>query len=599
MRFVFLLFLIFSLSSCKKYTLTTDVYPESSGSVNPSKGIYKKKSLVTVEAIPKENFKFVKWGLNPIVGYGDNTNPLQFNIFEDITLVAEFELIDEDGDGIPDNLDDCPNSPPGVIVNSDGCALSQKDTDGDGVTDDKDNCDDTPEGEDVNENGCSDSQKDTDGDGVTDDKDTCNDTPEGEDIDENGCSDSQKDSDGDGVTDDKDLCPDTPLGVNVDENGCSLYGDLTKILTFGSYVTETDENTFKTFTKIPATSVFVNEGLQGIMGFDFDSDGNAYFVHNYRGGGYFFRMLPDNNNILSFDIREDNGHENVKVWMRSGYRDYHPDNIVYHNGDIYFTNAYSDTQLKKFNKSDLLGTTSNSVTVSNYSTGVSGGGLGYAMEHIDINQSGVLYAVGQNSNNKMCIFKKDVNSFSTSGNNTLTTLVEDIDSHFNLGFTYSGASHYDYVSDIKLSDNYIYISYFHPHSNDPAVGNPYNRVLKVSINDLNDYEIIDIPDVATYTNNNLAEDWTTTYKYNSLSVIDDNRFVLSSGGLGKLYYYDGSQVIDISNETSSSFERPIAIQYYDGYIYLIDESQTLKNCEVFANGTFCYADFYFYRIKLN
>ena len=83
-----------------------------------------------------------------------------------------------------------------------------------------------------------------------------------------------------------------------------IYGDVTKILTFGTYVTETGGNTFKTFTKIPATSVFVNEGLQGIMGFDFDSDGNAYFVHNYRGGGYFFRMLPDNNNVLSFHMKE-------------------------------------------------------------------------------------------------------------------------------------------------------------------------------------------------------------------------------------------------------------------------------------------------------
>ena len=75
------------------------------------------------------------------------------------------------------------------MVDANGCSNSQKDTDGDGVTDDMDQCPDTPNGEAVDANGCSDSQVDTDEDGVTDDMDQCPDTPNGE---ANGCSDSQE-----------------------------------------------------------------------------------------------------------------------------------------------------------------------------------------------------------------------------------------------------------------------------------------------------------------------------------------------------------------------------------------------------------------------
>ena len=62
-----------------------------------------------------------------------------------------------------------------------------EDTDGDGVTDDIDQCPDTPTGETVDAYGCSDSQVDSDEDGVTDDKDQCPDTPTGETVDANGC----------------------------------------------------------------------------------------------------------------------------------------------------------------------------------------------------------------------------------------------------------------------------------------------------------------------------------------------------------------------------------------------------------------------------
>ena len=47
---------------------------------------------------------------------------------------------DSDSDGVADNQDQCPNTPSGAIVDTNGCAASQLDTDGDGITDDQDMC---------------------------------------------------------------------------------------------------------------------------------------------------------------------------------------------------------------------------------------------------------------------------------------------------------------------------------------------------------------------------------------------------------------------------------------------------------------------------
>lgn len=58
---------------------------------------------------------------------------------------------DTDGDGVVDSLDNCPNTPTGSAVDSQGCAL---DTDGDGVADYKDQCPNSAPGAVVNELGC-------------------------------------------------------------------------------------------------------------------------------------------------------------------------------------------------------------------------------------------------------------------------------------------------------------------------------------------------------------------------------------------------------------------------------------------------------------
>ncbi|MGA7180038.1 MAG: OmpA family protein [Thiobacillaceae bacterium] len=59
--------------------------------------------------------------------------------------------VDSDGDGVPDSLDKCPNTPAGVKVDAQGCPL---DSDGDGVPDYLDKCPNTPAGAKVDAQGC-------------------------------------------------------------------------------------------------------------------------------------------------------------------------------------------------------------------------------------------------------------------------------------------------------------------------------------------------------------------------------------------------------------------------------------------------------------
>ncbi len=126
---------------------------------------------------------------------------------------------DSDGDGVIDEQDKCPGTPPGTAVGPDGCELV-KDSDGDGVPDDTDRCPGTPPGAKVDATGC---ELDSDGDGVGDARDECPGTPAGARVDAKGC---ELDTDGDGVVDSQDKCPDTPKGDRVDAIGCSFREEI-------------------------------------------------------------------------------------------------------------------------------------------------------------------------------------------------------------------------------------------------------------------------------------------------------------------------------------------------------------------------------------
>jgi len=99
-------------------------------------------------------------------------------------------------------------------------ALPPPDSDGDGVTDDIDQCPNTPAGAKVDARGC---EFDQDGDGVVDRLDQCPDTPKGTAGDAKGCP---LDSDGDGVVDTIDKCPNTPKGDKVDSVGCTIKDEI-------------------------------------------------------------------------------------------------------------------------------------------------------------------------------------------------------------------------------------------------------------------------------------------------------------------------------------------------------------------------------------
>ncbi|MEZ4485169.1 MAG: OmpA family protein [Syntrophotaleaceae bacterium] len=122
------------------------------------------------------------------------------------------KVLDSDRDGVPDDLDQCPNTPRGS-GRREGAVV---DSDGDGVPDYLDQCPDTLSGVEVDADGC---PLDDDGDGVPNYLDECPDTPKGAPVDAVGCP---LDSDGDGVPDYLDQCPGTLKGVQVDEKGCPL-----------------------------------------------------------------------------------------------------------------------------------------------------------------------------------------------------------------------------------------------------------------------------------------------------------------------------------------------------------------------------------------
>jgi outer membrane protein OmpA-like peptidoglycan-associated protein len=183
---------------------------------------------------------------------------------------------DKDGDGVPDAVDECKNTPTGDKVDAKGCTI--KDADGDGVLDDVDQCKDTPAGDKVDAKGCS-LPKDADGDGVMDDVDQCKDTPAGDKVDAKGCS-LPKDTDGDGVNDDKDRCPHTPAGVKVDEEGCQVLFEKARkslILEGVNFATGKAELTPESQAILDgvAESLVANEEIRVQVGGHTDNTGSA------------------------------------------------------------------------------------------------------------------------------------------------------------------------------------------------------------------------------------------------------------------------------------------------------------------------------------
>jgi len=124
-----------------------------------------------VSAITKDDYVASKE-----VGLKDNL----FNTKKDTLSIS----LDSDNDKITDNIDLCDNSLLNSSVLAHGCYNFRLDTDGDGVDSYKDQCLQTPKGVEVDKDGCA---VDLDEDGVKDYEDECLDTPLNQEVDLTGC----------------------------------------------------------------------------------------------------------------------------------------------------------------------------------------------------------------------------------------------------------------------------------------------------------------------------------------------------------------------------------------------------------------------------
>jgi outer membrane protein OmpA-like peptidoglycan-associated protein len=160
------------------------------------------------------------------VGAGLNNSYASSDLRAFGAWIFEPSIGDRDRDGIPDDVDRCPDDPEDFddFEDEDGCP--EPDNDRDGILDVDDECPLVPEDKDGIEDGdgCPEEEKeqDRDGDGIPDSLDQCPDEPEDKDgfQDEDGCPDP--DNDGDGILDVDDLCPNEPEDKDgfQDEDGC-------------------------------------------------------------------------------------------------------------------------------------------------------------------------------------------------------------------------------------------------------------------------------------------------------------------------------------------------------------------------------------------
>jgi len=132
---------------------------------------------------------------------------------------------DEDGDGIPNNIDNCPLTPNPLQEDADSNGIGDacQDTDGDTILDTVDNCPLVANTDqlDTDGNGIGDACQDTDADTILDTVDNCPLVANVDqlDSDSNGIGDACQDTDGDTVLDTVDNCPLTANPGQEDGDG--------------------------------------------------------------------------------------------------------------------------------------------------------------------------------------------------------------------------------------------------------------------------------------------------------------------------------------------------------------------------------------------
>jgi len=104
-------------ASAVSYSLTVQVDPTVGGSVSQTSETFISGTTATLTATANTNYTFSTW-----TGSSNSTsNPLELIMNEDKSLVAIFELMDSDQDGITDDLDECPDTAEGSTVDDKGC----------------------------------------------------------------------------------------------------------------------------------------------------------------------------------------------------------------------------------------------------------------------------------------------------------------------------------------------------------------------------------------------------------------------------------------------------------------------------------------------
>ena len=123
------------LFSCEKdpikYSLSVISNPPEGGIVNPATGNYEAGERVTIINQTNNYFTFKNWSGD----WSGTTNQIIITMDSDKNIIANFEKLDTDGDGITDDIDLCSNTDTSAaIISATGCEVEIFYLDDNGVT---------------------------------------------------------------------------------------------------------------------------------------------------------------------------------------------------------------------------------------------------------------------------------------------------------------------------------------------------------------------------------------------------------------------------------------------------------------------------------